>query len=101
MRSGVKGIWVSRTPQASKIAFAIAGIGAFQGVATGVAISVCPVPPVFPVSIPTPLPPPPPLPFLELVDQRRHNLEQIPDDPVVGDFEDRRIAILVDRDDRA
>ena len=31
--------------------------------------------------------------------QRRDNLEQVPDDPVVGHLEDRRIWILVDRDD--
>jgi hypothetical protein len=38
--------------------------------------------------------------LLQLVD-RRHDLEQIADDAVVGHFEDRRVAILVDRDDRA
>ena len=33
--------------------------------------------------------------------ERGHNLEHIPDDAVIGDLEDRRFAILVDRDDRA
>ena len=32
---------------------------------------------------------------------RRHDLEQIADDAVVGDLEDRRVGVLVDRDDRA
>ena len=35
------------------------------------------------------------------VDHRRHDLEQIADDAEVGDFEDRRVGILVDRDDGA
>ena len=35
------------------------------------------------------------------VDHRRHDLEQVADDAVVGDFEDRRVGILVDRDDGA
>ena len=34
-------------------------------------------------------------------DHRRHDLEQIADDAVVGDLEDRRVGILVDRDDGA
>src|SRR5262245_28307313 len=37
---------------------------------------------------------------LHRLDDRRHDLEQVPDDPVVGDLEDRRIGVLVDRDDR-
>ena len=38
---------------------------------------------------------------LEGCGQRGHDLEQIPHDTVVGDFKDRRVGILVDRDDRA
>src|SRR5260221_12431544 len=34
-------------------------------------------------------------------DDRRYDLEQVADDTVVGDFEDRRIGILVDGDDGA
>ena len=34
-------------------------------------------------------------------DDRRHDLEQVADDAVVGDLEDRRVGILVDRDDGA
>src|SRR5262249_52677770 len=43
-----------------------------------------------------------PLPFqppLELRGQRRHHLEQVGDDSVVGDLEDRRFGILVDGHD--
>src|SRR5512132_1053450 len=32
--------------------------------------------------------------------QPRHDFEQITYDPVVGDLEDRRVLVLVDRDDR-
>ena len=39
--------------------------------------------------------------LLQRLDDRRHDLEQIADDAVVGDLEDRRVGILVDRDDRA
>ena len=35
------------------------------------------------------------------LDDRRDDLEQVADDAVVGDLEDRRVGILVDRDDRA
>src|SRR5437763_9656378 len=35
------------------------------------------------------------------LDDRRHDLEQVADDAVVGDLEDRRVGILVDGDDRA
>ena len=35
------------------------------------------------------------------LDHRRHDLEQVADDAVVGDLEDRRVGILVDRDDGA
>ena len=38
---------------------------------------------------------------LQLFDHRRHDLEQIARDAVVGDLEDRRFGILVDRHDRA
>src|SRR2546429_6707380 len=37
--------------------------------------------------------------LLELLRQLRHDLEQVADDAVVGDLEDRRLGILVDRDD--
>src|SRR5881392_2704889 len=37
--------------------------------------------------------------LLELLRQLRHDLEQVGDDPVVGDPEDRRLGILVDGDD--
>ena len=33
-------------------------------------------------------------------DHRRHDLEQIAHDPVIGDFENRRLGVLVNRDDR-
>ena len=36
----------------------------------------------------------------ELPRQLRHNLEQIADQADVGDLKDRRVLILVDRDDR-
>ena len=39
--------------------------------------------------------------LVQLRDHRRHDLEQIADDAVVGDLEDRRLGILVDRDDGA
>src|SRR5438132_4582626 len=39
--------------------------------------------------------------LLELLRQLRHDLEQVADDAVVGDLEDRRLGILVDRDDGA
>ena len=42
-----------------------------------------------------------PLSFFQFRNHRRHDLEQIADDPVVGDFEDRRLGVLVDRDDRS
>src|SRR2546422_4204880 len=35
--------------------------------------------------------------LLELLRQLRHDLEQVGDDPVVGDLEDRRLGVLVDR----
>src|SRR5262249_6870189 len=37
--------------------------------------------------------------LLELVGERGHHLEQVRHDAVVGDLEDRRLRILVDRDD--
>src|SRR5262249_52882333 len=36
---------------------------------------------------------------LELGGQRRHDLEEVGDDPVVGDLEDRRLRVLVDGHD--
>src|SRR6266496_3443936 len=33
--------------------------------------------------------------------ERWNNLEHVADDSVVGDFEDRRLLVLVDRDDRS
>ena len=39
--------------------------------------------------------------FLQLRNERRRELEQIALDAVVGDFEDRRLGVLVDRDDGA
>src|SRR4051794_22930469 len=36
---------------------------------------------------------------LELVRQLGHDLEQVADQAVVGDLEDRRLLVLVDRDD--
>ena len=39
--------------------------------------------------------------FVQFRDHRRHDLEQVADDAVVGDLEDRRLGILVDRDDGA
>src|ERR671936_1256625 len=37
--------------------------------------------------------------LLELLRQRRHHLEEVADDAVVGDLEDRRFRILVDGHD--
>src|SRR5216117_1237843 len=37
--------------------------------------------------------------LLELLRQLRHDLEQVADDAVVGDLEDRRLRVLVDGDD--
>ena len=37
---------------------------------------------------------------LQRLDHRRHDLEQVADDAVVGDLEDWRVGILVDGDDR-
>src|SRR5439155_13582443 len=37
--------------------------------------------------------------LLEFLRELRDDLEQIRDDPVVGDLEDRRLRVLVDRDD--
>src|SRR5262249_6642780 len=37
--------------------------------------------------------------LLELVGERGHHLEEIRHDAVVGDLEDRRLRVLVDRDD--
>ncbi len=42
----------------------------------------------------------PPVALLQLRRQRRRDLEEIADDAVVGDFEDRRLGVLVDGDDR-
>ena len=39
------------------------------------------------------------LDFLQLLFQLRQYLEKIGDEPVIGDLEDRRIGVLVDRDD--
>jgi hypothetical protein len=39
-------------------------------------------------------------PELQLASQLRDNLEQVADEPDVGDLEDRRLLVLVDRDDR-
>jgi hypothetical protein len=40
------------------------------------------------------------LTFFKFSGQRRRDLEQVAHDAVVGHFEDRRVGILVDRDDR-
>src|SRR3954447_12621037 len=39
--------------------------------------------------------------FVQFGDHGGHDLEEVARDPVVRDFEDRRLGILVDRDDRA
>src|SRR3954447_18459647 len=39
--------------------------------------------------------------LVEFGDHGGHDLEEVARDPVVRDFEDRRLGILVDRDDRA
>ena len=38
--------------------------------------------------------------LFDLLDQLRHNLENIADNPQIGKLEDRRLRILVDRNDR-